>query len=897
MNKKLFLNLILILTIGFVNAQNSLWTKTTESRLGALQKFERASAPKQADFYTLNFEAMKTVLQTAPTRDFSGATSSTIVSFPTVGGTLEQFSIYESSVMAPELAANHPEIQSYVGQGITNPSARIYLTTTVFGFHGMVLSDKEAYYIDPFTTNLQGYMVYNKGSLARSKSFECYNNDDSPEEMQLQTNSTLIDDGVFRIYRLAMACTIEYASFHVNAAIAAGTITSAATEAQRKAVVLAAMNVTVSRVNSVYETDMSLKMQLVANNENVIFITSDNLENANASTLINQSQTVIDQLIGFTNYDIGHTVSTGGGGLAALGSVCTTSKARGITGSPGPVGDPFDIDYVAHEIGHQFGGSHTFNGTGGSCTGNRSSGQAVEPGSGSTIMAYAGICTNNVQNNSDAYFHAVSIAQMTAHVIGTGNCASAFENPNAAPVIQNLSNFTIPRGTPFALVASATDDSQSPLTFCWEQTNPGFNTANPSATTTSSNPNFRSFSPSLSPRRYFPAISSVLLGNLITTWEAIPNVARSMNFAVTARDNNAPNGGQTSRQNMTVTFNGTAGPFQVTSQTTTNSIWFPGQSQTITWDVAGTTSAPISTANVKILLSTDGGFNYNTVLVESTPNDGSQTITVPTLSAPFCRVMVQPIGNVYFAINSANFSIGEFTTTCVTYDNVVPTSIPDGVAQGVGGGVATSTINFPANNFIAEVNIGVNIAHTFIRDLKVTLRHPDNTPVRLIDQICQSQDGIIATIADGYGAASCTNPVVGFFGPTQPINVLNGKASGGNWQLEVQDFVDADTGTLNSWSLQVCYLVDLNAQQFELSDLTIAPNPNSGNFNVKFNSKSNQDVLINVYDISGRQIFAKSYPNQSVFAQNIQLNNVQSGVYLVNIQDGNQKSVRKIVIQ
>ena len=162
MNKKLLLNLILIFTIGLVNAQNSLWTKSSESRLASLQKFERASTPKQAEFYMLNFEAMKALLQTAPTRDFSGALSSTIVSFPNANGTLEQFSIYESSVMAPELAAKHPEIQSYVGQGITNRSARIYLTTTIFGLHGMVLSDKGTYYIDPFTTNLEGYMVYNK---------------------------------------------------------------------------------------------------------------------------------------------------------------------------------------------------------------------------------------------------------------------------------------------------------------------------------------------------------------------------------------------------------------------------------------------------------------------------------------------------------------------------------------------------------------------------------------------------------------------------------------------------------------------------------------------------------------------------------------------------------------
>lgn len=733
MNKKLLLNLILIFTIGLVNAQNALWTKTTETRLDAQQKFERTSVPKQAEFYTLNLDAMKSVLQSAPTRDFSGAISSTNISFPNANGTLEQFSIYESSVMEPELAAKHPEIQSYVGQGITNRSARIYLTTTVFGLHAMVLSDKGTYYIDPFTTNLQGYIVYNKASLTTSKSFTCYNTDEPVDEMQISTNSTMIADGLFRTYRLAMACTIEYAAYHVNAAIAAGTITSGATETQKKAVVLAAMNVTVSRVNSVYETDMSLKMQLVANNESIIFITTDNFNNDNANILINQSQTVIDAAIGTASYDIGHTVSTGGGGLAQSPSVCSsTGKARGITGSPGPVGDPFDIDYVAHEMGHQFGASHTFNN---SCGNNRSANQAVEPGSGSTIMGYAGICPQDVQGNSDVYFHAVSIGQMSTNITFLGgNCAPSVANNNAAPVVENLSNYTIPKGTPFVLTGTATDDSSSAMTYCWEQTNPGATTALPSATSTASNPNFRSFTPTLSPKRYFPSIPNILAGSLITTWEVIPNVARTMNFGLTVRDNGVPNGGQTTRKNMTVTFDGTAGPFKVTSQATSTT-WLPNQTQTITWDVAGTTAAPVSTANVKILLSTDGGYNYDIVLLESTPNDGSQAITVPSISAPFCRVMVQPVDNVYFAINSSTIAIGQFTTTCVTYTNSTPTVIPDGASANVGGAIGTSIINVPVNYIVSDVNVGVNITHPYIGDLKLTLRHPDNTPVVLVSTL------------------------------------------------------------------------------------------------------------------------------------------------------------------
>ena len=900
MNKKLLLNLILIFTIGLVNAQNGLWTKTTASRLDGLQKFERTSIPKQAAFYTLNYEAMKTALQAAPTRDFSGAISSTIVSFPNANGTLEQFSIYESSVMEPALAASHPEIQSYVGQGITNRSAKIHLTTTIFGLHAMILSDKGTYYVDPYTTNLQGYIVYNKASLTTNRIFVCHNGEEVIEEgSELQNKSTLIGDNLFRTYRLAMACTIEYAAFHVNAAVSSGLIPSTATETQKKSAVLAAMNVTVSRVNSVYETDMSLKMQLVANNEDIIFITSDNFNNTNANSLITQSQSVINATIGSFNYDIGHTVSTGGGGLASRGSVCTSVKAQGITGSGAPVGDPYDIDYVAHEMGHQFGCNHTFNN---SCGGNRAQSiyaASVEPGSGSTIMAYAGICPTDVQSNSDAYFHAISIAEMTAHITGTGNCVAGVPNNNDTPVIQNLMNYTIPKLTPFALTGIVTDNSASTLTYCWEQTNSGVTTALPSATSTNSNPNFRSFTPSLSPTRYFPAMDKVLTGSLITTWETLPNVARTMNFALTARDNNVPNGGQTSRQDMVVTFNGTAGPFKVTSQATDNIIWLPNQTQTITWDVAGTTAAPINTANVKILLSTDGGYTYNTVLLASTPNDGSQAITVPTVSAPFCRIMVQPVDNIYFSVNSATFAIGEFTTVCTTFNSTNAVLIPDGTSPNVGGPIVTSTINIPSNNIITDVNIGLNISHSYVGDLKVTLRHPDNTSVLLFNRICNTgfNSGINTTIDDSAPTVVCTNPITGTFSPTQLLSSLNAKSTNGNWTLELQDFYNGDTGAVNNWSIEVCYAVDLSAQQFEIDNLTIAPNPNSGNFNVKFNSTSDKDILINVYDISGRQIFAKSYPNQSVFSQNIQLDNVQAGVYLVNIQDGNQKSVRKIIVQ
>lgn len=744
MKLKVLVTIVALFAFSFGNSQNSLWKSVSEERLVAFEKVDRTSIPNEYEIYSLDLNGMKDQLKKAPSREMGGL-SSTILSFPNAEGNLERFRIYESSVMEAELAAKHPEIQSYVGQGIDTPTARIFLTTTLFGLHAMTISEKGASYVDPFTKDLNNYIVYKKSSLTSTRTFSCGVEESSENVAQSNEESpapvAFANDSRFRTYRLAMACTTEFAAFHVNAAgLNSGTVS------QKKAAVLAAMNVTVARVNSVYEIDMSLRMVLVADNENIIFITTDDFSNNNANQLIGQSQTIINTTIGSSNYDIGHTVSTGGGGLAGLGVVCVNGqKARGITGSGSPVGDPFNIDYVAHEMGHQFGAPHTFNN---SCDGNRETGNAVEPGSGSTIMAYAGICAPNVQNSSDAYFHAISIASMTAHITGNGNCVAGVSNGNLPPVITPNANYTIPIGTAFVLRGNATDDETN-LTYCWEQVNSGQTTAVPNASNTASNPNFRSRMPSSSPNRYMPSIQYILGNNLTSSvsWEVVPNVARLMRFALTVRDNQLINGGQTSRTNMNVTFNAASGPFKVTSQNTAGIVW-TSTPQTITWDVANTTAAPVNTANVNILLSTDNGLTYPITLLSNTPNDGSQVITVPNIVSSTCRLMVEAVDNIFIAVNSRLFAID--------------------------------------------------------------------------------------------------NP--------------------------------------------------LSTEDFGLDNFKLYPNPNAGNFNIEFTSQTSTDIKIAVYDIQGRQILDKNYPNTGTFSQNLQLNNVQSGVYLVNINDGDKKETRKIVI-
>jgi subtilisin-like proprotein convertase family protein len=897
MMKKLQLLLIFILFTSLSLGQNSLWTKVSEEKLSGLVKMERASVPSVYQVMHLDYNAFKESLIGAPI-DTESQISNTIVSLPNSKGELSRFRVFEAPIMEKGLADRYPDIKSYVAVGIDKPTERLRFSVTLFGLHVMsTSSDEGTYYIDTYTKDLNNYILYNRKDLHTVRTFACHFQDNHEEIAEQNRtaveNQILATDGVFRQYRLAMACTIEYAAFHVTAAgLGAGTL------AQKKAAVLAAMNVTMTRVNGIYERDMSLRMNLVINNDVIIFIDSDSFSNTNAGQLINESQTVINNAIGSANYDIGHTVSTGGGGLAGLGVVCnSTNKARGITGSPSPVGDPYDIDYVAHEMGHQFGGPHTFSSnddTAGNCdSGNNSPANSVEPGSGSTIMAYAGICEENVQSNSDAYFHAVSIASMNAVMIGTGNCAPQAANGNNPPVISALTNYTIPQGTAFVLTGNATDaNAGASLTYCWEQTNAAAGTNFPTATQTTG-PVYRSLNPTTSNKRYFPNFQSVLSGNLAPTWEVTPTVGRTLNFALTVRDNQTPTGGQTARANMTVTTVAAAGPFAVTSPAA-NASWNTNSSQTITWNVAGTTANGINTANVNILLSTDNGVTFTTLLANTT-NDGSQVVTMPATPAVNCRILVEAVGNVFYAV-SPNFSIGyTITNVCNSYTMNTTFAIPDNNTT-----YTVRSINVPTTSNISDVNLAVNLTHTYVSDLQIILQGPMTTTTQssIFSQSCTTNDNINATFDDQGAAIVCAPTITGNVTPSTPLNIFNGLNPNGNWLVGIRDVGALDTGSVVSYTLTVCsQTATLSSDSFGLENFTLYPNPNNGNFNIQFNSNSGNEIKINVHDIRGREIFNKSYDNNGFFNENLQLNNAQSGIYLVTIQDGSSKVTKKIVIE
>ncbi|MBX0292177.1 T9SS type A sorting domain-containing protein [Hymenobacter sp. HSC-4F20] len=684
-------------SITSATAQRVLWADAPALSVAA----RRATQPL-AHFRSVTFQldAVRSVLQTAPAaRGTSAAGSTTVLSLPLPDGTSQRFRVVQTPVMAPALAAAFPSIQTYAAQGIDDPTATARLDVSPDGFHAMILAPDKTVYIDPAVRGAADHLVFERRAMNRAAfPFVCAT--PSPTELtpaaapgpvSRAARAAVANGTTLRTYRLALACTGEYAAFH------GGTKQGA----------MAGMVASINRVNGIYEKELAVRLVMVPNNESLIFLNAaqDPYSNDDGVALLDENQTVADSLIGPANYDIGHVFSTGGGGIAQKPSVCVEGKARGVTGSPAPQNDAFDVDYVAHEMGHQFGADHTFNSTTNFCSGNRTASAAYEPGSGSTIMAYAGICgADDLQPNSDPYFHSYSFDQIVAHITGAGNCAVATATGNTPPVVNAGRNYAIPLSTPFVLTGSATDANGDALTYSWEQF-----TLGPSGAPNSpagDAPIFRAFSPTATPSRTFPRLAD-LLGNTQTKGELLPTYGRRLTFRLVARDNRAGGGG-VDYDSMQVVVVPTAGPFVVRAPNSATA-WVAGASQQVIWDVANTSQAPVNAANVDILLSTDGGLTYPTVLLANTPNDGFEAVTVPAsvAASSTARVRVQASGGIFFDISNQNLTLTAPTgptfflqstvaaslAFCPGTSATLPVSV--GQLQGFSGDVALSATNLP----------------------------------------------------------------------------------------------------------------------------------------------------------------------------------------------------------
>ncbi|MDI1254956.1 MAG: zinc-dependent metalloprotease family protein [Flavobacterium sp.] len=1077
--KKALLLLIVVFSFANVSAQKkAAWQKIDKQSVINLEKIRTTDYSTDEQFFQLNLQELRNSLVNVEDR-LSGK-NGVIISLPNIDGQMEQFSVWEKSNFEPALQAQFPQIRSYIGKGITDKSATLFFSLSPKGIQTMILrADKGSEFIEPYTKDNSVYVLFDsKTRIASNLPFVCSTEDVAVNKI-LNPSVSRSSAGNFKTMRLALSCTGEYGVYH-------GGTTELA---------LAAMNATMTRVNGVYNIDLAVQLNLIATEASIIYTDAASDPYSDAANMGNwnsELQANLTATLGNASYDIGHLFgATGGGGNAGcIGCVCVAGqKGSGIT-SPAdgvPEGDTFDIDYVAHEMGHQLGGTHSYS------FDYEGSGTNVEPGSGSTIMGYAGITgTTDVQAHSDDYFVYANVIQIQAN-LATKSCPVTTAPGNSAPIVNaGAEEYNIPKSTPFMLVGSATDvNADDVLTYTWEESDDSTSAltgnASKASATKAAGPNFRSFTPTATPVRFFPSLTRILNNQNTTSYEALSSVSRDLNFVLTARDNSIL-GGQTNQAATTVHVNANAGPFAVTSPNTNVSV-AGGSNQTITWNVAGTTANGINTPYVDIYYTNSAAAGFPTLLASMVPNDGSEVVTVPNSASTTNRIMVKGHDNIFFDLSNANFTItaapatqaiafsgvageqnknvcnedtktftfdylalGGYNTastfsavgnpdgttvtfsptsattsgpvtmtisnlntassgfyniivtstsgaitktanfylglgvspvtlttpvnnavdlplevnltwaasqTATSYDvevatdnafanlvSTTETSSPDFNVTGLNeltdyfwrvrpknstcvgpysagnkfttghivctstastnipvtvptSGTVTSTLTIADNVTISDINITAKINHTYVEDLTVSLVSPAGTEIVLVSGQCGSSNNINATFDDAGITLTCggTPVISGTIKPLNALSTLNGTSSAGTWTLKVVDAATPDGGSIQTWSLNICSVELLGIDGKSLFNFAVYPNPNNGTFNIQSDKLTSDKIAVTVYDMRGRLIFDKNYAGSGNFNENIQLKNAEAGVYLLSVSDGENKEVKRIVVQ
>lgn len=666
--KKLLITLqFCCIVILFANAQSgksipktSSFTKESATEYLQLAKL-REHTPKKSDVWKLDFNVLQESLRLAPwefTTEAAQRPAQIVV--PNAQGDMETFEVFETAIMHPELSAKFPEIHTYAGTSVSDRGKTIRITTSPDrGFNAMITRpDMGIEYVEPLVWGqTDRYVIYDKADLTYDQRITLPRLDLTTIDKSLahdytkpaESRGTLADPVRLKVYRFAASCNGEFSQDH------GGTVAST----------LAALVEYTNRIDMAFERDIDLRLQLFSEQEKLIFTDpgSDPFNGATAAELMEQNLFVVTNYVGINNFDVGHVYARYPGGPAAGiagGQACTNSKARAIsTGNgTGNYGDRF-VEVIGQEIGHQFAGGHTWN----KCeeTGGRSATEAFEPGSGTTIMAYAGVCGADNVGGGDTYYHAGSIQEIRGFNLQTGpTCGSWIQTTNNPPVVTltYTDGFFIPIGTPFELKGSATDPDGDPLTYCWEQYDLG--PICPLSAPKGNAPIYRSLPAVTASNRVFPRMQSVLAGQNTTLAEHTPTYTRDLTFRLTARDNR-PNGGGVGWENMEFKAYEGAGPFEITTPNTIGTVWKIGEYAKISWTVNNTDKAPVNCEKVNILISTNGGNTYTT-LVENTPNDGLEYVVVPNTPGTAVRIRINAANNIFFDISNRNFRIEAPTT-------------------------------------------------------------------------------------------------------------------------------------------------------------------------------------------------------------------------------------------
>ena len=692
--------IFLLLGSATANAGQQIWQDITPHQARS------RSAEPGISYFNADDVALRNLLGQAPHR--SSGDLSHQIQLPMPDGSLAWFQIIESPIMEDGLAQHYPDIKTFKVFGIDDEYASGRVDITARGFSGMLQTSDGRIFIDPDYSSSQAnfYSSKYRNSGQPGQPFSCgvhQLNQDREFSQNVESKAAQRIPGMLLEYRLAVSATEEYVSAVFNNFIQDSPVD------QAQAAIFTAIN----RVNQIYERDLGIRLVLVDDNDELIESGSNvSFSNIDPGKMFKQNANWIDAVVGIGNYDIGHVFSTGGGGLARIGSVCDnasgtdgTRKAHGVTGLSNPIGDPFYIDYVAHEIGHQFGAEHSFNGSTSNCGGgNRVAASAFEPGSGSTIMGYAGICgVENLQLNSDDTFHAGSISQINAFTDSAGLLACATQSPtfNADPIIMMpTSDRVIPLNTPFVLDKGMVSDAD-PLMYQWDQMNTGTATdANSFGTDLGNNPLFRSYKPRADSQRNFPALGTQLNAEFDDA-EVLPCSARNLDFRMTVRDLNS---GQAT-DDVRVTVDANSGPFRVTSPSSPQTI-DASNFLLVEWNVANTRQAPVSCNNVDIDLLTFNDASYSRYSVHSlwvgTPNDGRQLIDfpMPGLSHLRARLRVKCSNNIFYDISDADLVISGSLPSSSYSDS------DNATVFNTGGTVGTTAPSCPGNVMTASRNGG-----------------------------------------------------------------------------------------------------------------------------------------------------------------------------------------------